>query len=117
MLTIKKELSFYDFQNEYDDILNDIEYQAHEIIFDSLSEMFFEGTDDMTVRDYIRFQLQVMTLKEVLNDYNILDDEEKEDLNDEDILEVVEEYLNDNTYVLGSYVDDEGETVFLFDEF
>lgn len=117
MLTIKKELSFYDFQNEYDDILNGIEYQAHEIIFESLSSMFYDGIDDMTVRDYIRFQLQVMTLKEVLNDYNVLDDEEKEDLNDDDILEVVEEYLNDNTYVLGSYVDDEGETVFLFDEF
>lgn len=117
MLTIKKELGFYDFQNEYEDILYDIEYQAHEIIFDSLCDMFFEGTDDMTVRDYIRFQLQVMTLKEVLDDYNVLDDDELQELDDEDILEVVEEYLNDNTYVLGSYVDDEGETVFLFDEF
>ena len=113
MLTIKKELSFYDFQNEYDDILNDIEYQAHEIIFDSLSDMFFDGTDDMTVRDYIRFQLQVMTLKEVLNDYNVLDDEELQELDDDDILEVVEEYLNDNTYVLGSYVDDGRRNSFL----
>lgn len=117
MLTIKKELSFYDFQNEYENILYDIEYQAQEIIFDSLSDMFFEGTDDMAVRDYIRFQLQVMTLKEVLDDYNVLNDDELQELDDDDILEVVEEYLNDNTYVLGSYVDDEGEIVFLFDEF
>ena len=117
MLTIKKELSFYDFQNEYENILSDIDYEAQEIIFDSLSDMFYEGTDDMTIRDYIRFQLQIATLKEVLNDYDIISDEELKTLNDEDIFETVSDFLSDNTFLMGSYRDNDDEMIFIYDEF
>ena len=117
MLIIKKELSFYDFQNEYENILSDIDYEAQQIIFDSLSDMFYEGTDDMTIRDYIRFQMNISTAKELLNDYNIIDDDELKTLDDDEINERIENYLDENTFTLGSYLDDDNEMIFIYDEF
>lgn len=124
MLTIKKELGFNDFQNEYEDILNDIDYEAQEIIFDSLCDMMYDGAEDMTVRDYIRFQLQISTQSELLENYDIIDDEDMEDINlmEEDeraekIHEEIEEYLSYHTYYLGSYEDEDGVKVYLHDEF
>jgi hypothetical protein len=116
VLTIKKELDFYDFQNEYENILKDIDYDAQEIIFEALESIFEDGTDDMTVRDYIRFQVCISSSDELLGDYDIMGDEEKSELNDEEIIEKVEDYLNDNTHLLGSYEED-GKTYFIYDEF
>lgn len=116
MLTIKKELSFYDFQNEFENILTDIDYEAQEIIFDNLEQMFDDGTDEMTVRDYIRFQICISSTSELLSDYNILDDEETKELSEEEKTEKVEEYLNDNTYFLGKYEEND-ITYFIYDEF
>jgi hypothetical protein len=125
MLTIKKELDFNDFQNEYENILYDIDYEAQEIIFDNLEEIFYDGADDMTIRDYIRFQVCISSTSELINDYSILneddeddeDDEEKEELTIEEKNDLVEEYLNENTYLLGSYEDENGENYFIYDEF
>ena len=124
MLTIKKELDLQDFMNDYEDILPS-DYEACEIIFDSLCEAMYDGAKDMTVRDYIRFQLQISTQSELLDDYDIIDDEDMEEINQiedeeerkERIHEEIEEYLNYNTYYLGSYEDDNGDTVYLYDEF
>lgn len=71
----------------------------------------------MTVRDYIRFQMNISTSNELLNDYDIIDPEDIEDMDEDEINEVIESYLNDNTYLLGSYEDSEGVTCFIYDEF
>lgn len=52
MLTIKKELDFNDFLNEYESILSK-DYEANEIIFNSLEDIFSDGAEDMQIRDYI----------------------------------------------------------------
>lgn len=116
MLTIKKELDLNDFMNEYEDILPE-EYEACEIIFSSLEDIFCEGAEDMTIRDYIRFQMNISTQKELLSDYNIIDEEDLQELDENEIHEKVEEYLNDNTSLLGSYEDDNGDMVYIYDEF
>lgn len=117
MLTIKKELDFNDFQNEYRDILMDIDFEAQEIIFESLEQQSDDTNfDDMTIRDYIRFQVCISSSEELLNDYSILDEEELKELDDDEIIEKVEEYLNYNTYLLGSY-EENGITYFIYDEF
>lgn len=117
MLTIKKELDLNDFMNEYEDILKDLDYEACEIIFSSLEDIFCEGAEDMTIRDYVRFQMNISTSNELLNDYDIIDPEDIEDMDEDEINEAIEEYLNDNTYLLGSYEDSEGVTCFIYDEF
>ena len=117
MLTIKKELDLQDFINDYDDIMSGWDYEAKEIIYDSLSECFYEGAEDMTIRDYLRFQVQVQTQDEVLDNYDIIQENEKGDHDDNQLHEIVENYLNDNTYVLGSYEDNNGVMVYIFDEF
>ena len=116
MLTIKKELNLQDFINEYDDILPN-DYEAYEIIFDSLCETMEDGMEDVQVKDYIRFKMNISTQKELLSDYNIIDEDEFKDLDNDEIHEKIENYLNYNTYYLGSYEDNDGETVYIYDEF
>ena len=117
MLTIKKELDFNDFLNEYEDVLKSIDYQANEIIFSNLEDIFSDGAEDMQIRDYIRFQVMVSTSKELLSDYTIIDEDDLKDLDDDEINEKIENYLNDNTYLLGSYEDSDGQKCFIYDEF
>lgn len=117
MLKIIKELSFYEFMSEYEDILQGVDHEGVEIIYNSMHDIFSDGVDDMTVRDYIRYQLQVATSKEVLNDYNILDDEDIKDMDADAIHEAIEEYLNNNTYLLGYYTDADDDIIYIFDEF
>jgi hypothetical protein len=114
MLIVKKELDLYDFMNEYEDILPE-DYSACEIIFDNLEE--YQDMDDMTIRDYIRFEVYISTKGELLYDYDIIDDDEIEDLDDDEIEERIEEYLGYNTHLLGYYKDNNGETVYIYDEF
>lgn len=116
MLTIKKELDLNDFMNEYEDILPK-DQEACEIIFDSLCETMSEGAEDMTIRDYIRFQMNISTSNELLNDYDIIDEEDIKDMDEDEINETIEEYLNYHTYLLGSYEDNDGLKYFIYDEF
>lgn len=116
MLTVKKELDLNDFMNEYKDILPE-DYEACEIIFDALCDMMYDGAEDMTIRDYVRFQMQISTQSELLSDYDIIDEEELKDLDEDEINEKIEDYLSENTSLLGSYEDDNGEMVYIYDEF
>ena len=116
MLTITKELDLNDFMNEYEDILPE-DQEACEIIYDSLCDTMSEGVEDMTIRDYVRFQVYISTSKEFLSDFDIIDDEDIKDMDDDEINEAIESYLNDNTYLLGSYEDSDGEMIFIYDEF
>ena len=115
MLVLKHEMDLYDFENEFRDELKDLTNEAIVIIFDSLSEIMAEGDYSvMHVRDYIRYQMQVLSLKEVINSYGYL--MALDDLEDDALIEEVEEYLQYNTYMLGSFEED-GTTYFIFDEF
>ena len=116
MLTIKKEMDLNDFMNEYESILPK-DYEACEIIFNSLCEMMYDGAEDMTIRDYIRFQMNISTSKELLNDYDIIDKEDMKSMEDDEIHDEIENYLNDNTYFLGSYEDSNGDVIYIYDEF
>ena len=117
MLTIKKELDLQDFINDYDDIMSGWDYEAKEIVFDSLCECFYEGAEDMAIRDYLRFQLEIQTQEDVISNYDVIDDEDLKDMDEDEIHEAVENYLDNNTYLLGSYKDYNGVMVYLFDEF
>ena len=117
MLTIKKELGYYEFIEEYSDILEGCDTEAKKIIFDSLCETMYDGAEDMTIRDYIRFQLEIQTQEDVINNYDIISAEDMEDMDEDEKHEAVENYLNYNTYYLGSYKDNNGIMVYLFDEF
>ena len=117
MLTIKKELDLQDFINDYDDIMSGWDYGAKEIIFSSLEDIFYEGAEDMTIRDYMRFQMQISTQEELLSNYDIIDDEDFEDMDDDEIDEKIEDYLSYHTSFLGSYKDDNGDMVYIYDEF
>lgn len=95
MLVLKNEMDLYDFKNEFWDELKDLPDEAIVIIFDSLCEMMFEGDYSIThVRDYIRFQMRVPSLDEVIGDYSIdIDAEDDADAK----IETVEKYLNYNS--------------------
>ena len=117
MLTIKKELDLQDFINDYDFIMDAWDYEAKEIVFNSLCDCFYEGAEDMTIRDYLRFQLYVMTQDEVIDNYDVIDGDDLKDMDEDEIHEAVEKYLNYHTYYLGSYEGVDGVMVYLFDEF
>lgn len=114
MLVIKKELDVQDFKNEFHRQLKDLSLEGVEMVFDSLCNAFYDGADEMQIRDYLRFQMQVMSLEEVIDSYGY--DMDLEDLEDDELIEAVENYLNDNTYLIGSYEEDD-TIYFIFDEF
>lgn len=115
MLVLKKELDLNEFENEFEDDLGYLSSEGVEIVFDALCDTMFDGDYTVTdVKDYLRFQMQVMSLDEVISAYGCNMD--LQDLEDDALIEAVEDHLNYNTYMLGSYEED-GITYFIFDEF
>ena len=116
MLVLKNEFDFYDFEDTFIDELEGFSRKAKVIIYDSLCEMMNNGNYTVTdVRDYLKHQVSVMSLDEVIDSYGY-DMDLNEDLDDADLIEVVEDYLNNNTYVLGKF-EESDETFFVFDFF
>ena len=116
MLVIKKELDYSDFSDEFKDELKDLNTDAQIIIYDFLDEVFYDGIDNMTIKDYLRFQMKVETLSEVLENYNVVDDVDIEELSEEEKTQKVTDYLDYYTTLLGTF-EENGETYFIFDEF
>ena len=115
MLVLRKEINFYEFVELFGYVLDNIGREGQSIIYDAVCEMFFEDeADETTIRDYLRYQMQVSALDDVINDYGYL--MELEGLEDDELVETVEDYLNYNTILLGTFEDD-GITYFIFDEF
>lgn len=113
MLVLKQELDLQGFEREFRDELKDLSFDGIEIVFDSLCDVMAGGDYSvMQVRDYLRFQMRISSLDEVISDYRI----DTEDQEDDKLIEIVENYLNYNTYLLGMYEEDE-ITYFIFDEF
>lgn len=115
MLVLKKELGLHEFEREFRDELKDLPLDAIEIIFDTLCQLY-DLVDETIggVRDYLRFQMQVMSLEEIIQSYGYMMD--LDDLEDDEIDEVVDDFLCNNTFVLGSFEED-GIIYYIFDEF
>jgi hypothetical protein len=115
MLTIKKELDFYDFIEEFEGYADFAdEHEALSIIYDSLCGSG-EDMEEVQVRDYIRFQVQEMDTDYFIDQYGHLlnlDDDADEDTKHE----AIEECLNYHTYYIGFYEYD-NKKHYLFDEF
>lgn len=116
MLTVKKELDLNDFINDYDFLISSWDFEAKEITFEALCEAM-DGYDEISIRDYIRFQLEIMTQSEVIENYSIFTDDELQEMDEDERHVAVGNYLSDNTYLLGSYKDNNGVMVYLFEEF
>lgn len=116
MLVIKKVLDFNDFDYLFNyemDYMND---EARRIIYDYLVNMD-EELEEENISDFIRYDINVMSVDDIISDYNyMMDEEEFQQLEDDEIPEYVENFLNDYTTVLGTY-EEEGETFIVFTEF
>jgi hypothetical protein len=55
-----------------------------------------------------------MSVADIAENYSI---EIDDDLNDDEITEAVEDYLNYNSQVCGKWIDDDGVTYFVFSQF
>ena len=115
MLVLRKEMEIHEFEEEFSFELQGLSDEAVAIIYDSLCEVLLDGETTVdSVSDYIRFQVQVMSLEEVINDYGYNMD--LDDVEEDDIIDTVKKYIDDRTYLLGFYEEDE-TTFFIFDEF
>jgi hypothetical protein len=114
MLVLKKELGLWEFEREFRDELKGLPLEAIEMIFDALCQYDLVDETVGGIRDYLRFQMQVMSLEEIIHSYGYLMD--LEDLEGDELVEVVDEYLSNNTYVLGSF-DEDDDIFYIFDEF
>jgi hypothetical protein len=115
MLVLKKEMYLEDFDQEFIDELSSLPSEATAIIFDSLCETMGGGwwsVDD--VSDYLRFDVQVMSLEEVINDYGYLLD--LDDLELSEVADLIETFLDKKTYLLGTF-EEYGEQFYIFDQF
>ena len=94
MLVVKKELGFYDFEEICNEFFKDLERDGLSLIYDYLEEVTESAgmmLDEMELKDFLRFEVEVMTEEEVKNYYDVDEDEE------------VEEFLSYNTLLIGSY--------------
>src|SRR5690554_5204971 len=115
MLTIKQELDFYDFINEFERLDNtsfENEREALGIIFDFLCSLG-DDMEYMEIKDYIRFQVVEMEQDAFINSYdnllNLDDDADQDEKHQE-----IERVLNYYTNYLGNY-EYNGQTYYLFD--
>lgn len=115
MLELRKEMELQDFIDEYGYELQSFAIEAVEIIFDALCEypLAADNTVD-AVRDYLNYDVQIMSLKDVINDYD--DVLEIDDLEEDELIEEVMFFLDWNTFLLGTYEEDD-ELFFIFNTF
>lgn len=118
MLILRKELGFYEFMDEFSSYLEGVGREGIAIIYDALCDMMYEGNYSVVdVRDYLRFQLQHLSVGDVVHDYGyIMDGIDLEDLEAPATLEAIEDFIIEHTFLLGKYEED-GITYFIFDEF
>ena len=97
MLVIKKELSYYDFMEICEELaashyVRECNHGWMGIVYDYLVEVtsdIGEVMDEMKLRDFLRFDIDVMSEKEVKNNYDVDGD--------------VEDYINYHSSLIGSY--------------
>lgn len=116
MLVLKIELDFNDFKKQFSDELENFSSdEPIRIIYDALCEMMSDG--DYTVQDvsdFLFYQMDVKSLEDMLLEYD--DIHIDDDIDIDEVVEVVREYIERHTYLLGMYEYD-GRMFFIFDAF
>lgn len=114
-MPIVKTFDLQDFTKEFRDYgrAQDFSDQALEIIFDHLNDL--EETVEMDVIS-ICCEYTEQSCADLL-EFNSEWIETSDDMDNEELADATREYLNDNTSIIGEYVNNAGETVFVFVSF
>lgn len=104
---------FHDYFTRSDTYKNQFSYEAREILFDYFEE-YEESVGEVMEFDLVSIccDFSEATVSEIIFDYGyMMSEEEKASV------EGVSEFLDHHSVVCGSYVDSEGDTVFVFAQF
>lgn len=104
---------FHDYFTKSDIYKNNFSYEAREILFDYF-ESYEEDTNQEIDFDLVSIccEFSESTLNELLHDYaHMMTDEQMQDTDG------VQSFLEHNSIVCGSYVDSDGDTVFVYAQF
>lgn len=90
-----------------------LDFDALEVLFDFLNDVYYEGIDEMLLSDILRFDLNVLELEEFINNYGDFDYEELQSLETEERLQKVINYIGYHGLLYGVYqIDDDMFVVF-----
>lgn len=113
---IVKTFNENDFINEFKayDRMDNFSFKGLRILFESLEQLAIDCEMNIEM-DVIALccEYNEMSITDIINEYNIDLDDESYDSKEE----LVSEYLHDNTFVCGSYDDDEHDKVFIYQAF
>ena len=114
---IVKTFNENDFINEFRlyDRMDNFSYKGLRILFESLEQTAIDCGINIEM-DVIALCCEYSedTLADIIDNYDI---DVSECIDIEDVIETVEDYLQDNTYVCGSYDDEEHDKVFIYQAF
>lgn len=111
-MPIIKTFDFYDFKREFEIYKRQDQFseQGLKIIFDYLSECYVKDNLEMDVIAFCT-EFSESPCSELLQDNDIV---YSDDMSDDEVTEQVREYLHDNTSLVGEYVNNDGENVFVY---
>ena len=99
----KREFEIYNRRDPFSD-------KALGLIFEYLQECYYDSNFEMDVIS-ICCEFSERSCADILQDYDVYTDD---DMTNEELADQVREYLHDNTSLVGEYINDNGETVFVF---
>lgn len=118
MLYVKKYVNRFEFDDEFGGE-SGFSYKALEILYDFYSDL---SANDIAIsfdelRDEVRFSIREETTNEIVDNYiSYNDDTYKKENTLDELNDLVRDYLEQNTFVIGSY-NEEGEDIFIYFEF
>lgn len=109
-----KEIDSHDIYEILVDCLgNEASYVLADLIYDFLDSCYGNEIEETTIYDIIRFEMEIQTKEEILDNYsNLIDDDD--DTEEDDF---IEDLLNNHTMFIGSYEEDDDETFYVFTSF
>ena len=114
---IVKTFNEYDFINEFKayDRMDNFSLQGLRILFNALEEMAIDCQINIEM-DVIALccEYNEDTIADIISNYDI---DVSDCIDTDDFIETVEEYLLDNTFLCGSYEDEEHDKVFIYQAF
>jgi hypothetical protein len=113
MITTVYKNEFHDYFTRSDTYKNQFSYEAREIIFDYLEE-YEASTGENVEFDLVAIccDFTESTIKEIIFDYGYLMDQESEKTQ-----EYIEQFLYEHTQLCGSYVDSDGDSIYVYQQF
>lgn len=110
-MPIVKTLDFSDFRNEFHSYRrNNFSEEALQVIFDYLEDCYSSDNFEIDVIS-ICCDFREYNSSEMLTEYAI---EIEPDMTEENIIDVIRDFLNDQTIIAGEFKNPSGETVFVF---